>query len=294
MNEISKLGKANIISIQSCVSYGHAGNSSAVFPMQRLGYNVSPVHTVLFSNHTGYGDWGGEIVDTQIVRSVIDGMDKRGVFPITSAVVSGYMGTVELGEVILDTVKRVKQANSNAIYVCDPVFGDVGRGIFVNQELPNYFRDFVIPKCDICTPNMFELEYLTNTKITTIDEAIDSARMLLNENCKSVLITSLEHEQTNADTIEMLTVQADKAFHIKTNKLVMPISPNGSGDATTALFVCHYLENKGDIKTTLEKTTSGIYEIFNATAQLGTRELQIVASGDKLVNPDHVFTAKQI
>ena len=46
----------------------------------------------------------------------------------------------------------------------------------------------------------------------------------------------------------MLAVQSDKAFHIKTKKLEMPISPNGSGDATTALFVCHYLENKGDMK----------------------------------------------
>ena len=44
--------------------------------MQRLGYNVSPVHTVLFSNHTGYGDWGGEIIDTKIVSSVIDGIEK--------------------------------------------------------------------------------------------------------------------------------------------------------------------------------------------------------------------------
>lgn len=294
MVEISKLGKANIISIQSCVSYGHAGNSSAVFPMQRLGYNVSPVHTVLFSNHTGYGDWGGEIIDTKIVSSVIDGIEKRGVFPITSAIVSGYMGTTELGDIILDTVKRVKKANSDAIYVCDPVFGDVGRGIFVNKELPDYFRDFVIPECDICTPNMFELEYLTNTKVKTIDEAINSARTLLNKNCKSVLVTSLEHEKTEADTIEMLAVQSDKAFHIKTKKLEMPISPNGSGDATTALFVCHYLENKGDMKTTLEKTTSGIYEIFDTTKKSGTRELQIVASGDKLVKPEHIFTAEQI
>ena len=92
----------------------------------------------------------------------------------------------------------------------------------------------------------------------------------------------------------MLAVQSDKAFHIKTKKLEMPISPNGSGDATTALFVCHYLENKGDMKTTLEKTTSGIYEIFDTTKKSGTRELQIVASGDKLVKPEHIFTAEQI
>ncbi|MGB1360711.1 MAG: pyridoxal kinase PdxY [Alphaproteobacteria bacterium] len=294
MTEISKLGKGNIISIQSSVSYGHAGNSSAVFPMQRLGFNVSPVYTVLFSNHTGYGKWGGSIVDTDVVKSVIDGMDERGVFPITDAIVSGYMGATALGDIILDTVGKVKQKNPNALYVCDPVFGDVGRGVFVNPELPEYFRDKVLPNCNICTPNMFELEWLTDTKIKTIDDAINSAKMLLNENCRVVLLTSLEHEKTNSNKIEMLAVCENETYHIETNKIDMPALPSGSGDATTALFTCHYLETNGDIKTSLEKTASGIYEIFNATAKAGTWELQIVASGDKLVNPDHTFVATKI
>ncbi|MEF1336926.1 pyridoxal kinase, partial [Vibrio rotiferianus] len=43
-----------ILSIQSHVSFGHAGNSSAVFPMQRMGFEVWPIHTVQFSNHTQY------------------------------------------------------------------------------------------------------------------------------------------------------------------------------------------------------------------------------------------------
>ena len=49
----------NILSIQSWVSYGHVGNASAVFPLQRLGAEVWAINTVQFSNHTGYGDWTG-------------------------------------------------------------------------------------------------------------------------------------------------------------------------------------------------------------------------------------------
>ena len=45
----------NILSIQSHVAYGHVGNSAAVFPLQRAGHEVWPIHTVNFSNHTGYG-----------------------------------------------------------------------------------------------------------------------------------------------------------------------------------------------------------------------------------------------
>ena len=35
----------NILSIQSHVAYGHVGNASAGFPLQRLGADVWPVHT---------------------------------------------------------------------------------------------------------------------------------------------------------------------------------------------------------------------------------------------------------
>ena len=45
----------NILSIQSHVVYGHVGNSAATFPLQRLGFEVWPIHTVQFAHHTGYG-----------------------------------------------------------------------------------------------------------------------------------------------------------------------------------------------------------------------------------------------
>ena len=51
----------NLISVQSHVAYGHVGNSAAVFPLQRLGVEVWPIHTVQFSNHPGYGSWKGDV-----------------------------------------------------------------------------------------------------------------------------------------------------------------------------------------------------------------------------------------
>ncbi|BDZ60038.1 hypothetical protein GCM10025872_36950 [Barrientosiimonas endolithica] len=68
----------NILSIQSSVAYGHAGNSSAVFPLQRLGHEVWPVFTVHFSNHTGYGAWRGPVFAPDTVADVITGIEERG------------------------------------------------------------------------------------------------------------------------------------------------------------------------------------------------------------------------
>ena len=141
-----------ILSIQSHVAYGHAGNSAAVFPLQRLGHEVYPVLTVTFSNHTGYGSTRGPLIAPADVAAVIDGVEERGAFPAIDAVLSGYQGAEAVGEVVLDAVARVKAANPAAIYCCDPVMGDVGRGFFVREGIPEYLRDHVVPQADIVTP----------------------------------------------------------------------------------------------------------------------------------------------
>ena len=104
-------GVTTILSIQSSVAYGHVGNSAAVFPLQRLGVEVWPVNTVHFSNHTGYGAWRGPLLPADDVREVITGIEERGALPAIDAVLSGYQGGEEIGDVILDAVARVKAAN---------------------------------------------------------------------------------------------------------------------------------------------------------------------------------------
>ena len=99
----------SILSIQSLVAYGHAGNSAAVFPLQRLGREVWPVMTVHFSNHTGYGDWRGPLLSASDVAEVIRGVEDRGALDRCDAVLSGYQGAEDVGTVILDAVATVKR-----------------------------------------------------------------------------------------------------------------------------------------------------------------------------------------
>src|SRR4051812_7176987 len=110
-----------ILSIQSAVAYGHVGNSAAVFPLQRLGHEVLAVNTVQFSNHTGYGAWRGPVFPGSDVHEVILGIEERGALAEVDLVLSGYQGSPEIAEVILDAVVRVRAANPRATYACDPV-----------------------------------------------------------------------------------------------------------------------------------------------------------------------------
>src|SRR3954451_22933706 len=182
----------NILSIQSHVAFGHVGNAAATFPLQRIGVEVWPIHTVQFSNHTAYGAWTGRIFEAGLITELVDGIAARGVLGQCDGVLSGYMGSAETGAAILDAVARVKAANPRARYCCDPVIGDIGRGVFVRPGIPEFMRDRALPAADVITPNQFELDYLSGAETKTIADAIAAITALHALGPGMILVTSLQ------------------------------------------------------------------------------------------------------
>ncbi|MDR6868576.1 pyridoxine kinase [Microbacterium resistens] len=280
-----------ILSIQSAVAYGHVGNSAAVFPLQRIGVDVLPVHTVNFSNHTGYGAWRGPMISPEDVREVITGIEERGVFGQIDAVLSGYQGGEGIAEVIIDAVARVKAANPDAMYACDPVMGNAKSGCFVAPAIPELLRDRVVPVADIITPNQFELGYLTGTSPDTLEStlaSVDAARAM---GPSTVLVTSVERPDRAEGTIEMLAVDDEGAWLVATPHL--PMKANGSGDVTAALFSAHYVSTR-DAKSALELTVSSVFDLLQRTHESGDRELQLVSAQEFYANPQLQFTAHRV
>lgn len=279
----------SILSIQSAVAYGHAGNSSAVFPLQRLGVETWPVYTVMFSNHTGYGDWRGPLIPPSDVREVVIGIDERGALADCDAVLSGYLGAPEVGEVILEAVALTKQRNPKALYCCDPVMGDVGRGFFTRPGVAEFFRDHVIAAADVITPNLFEVEFLTGRTITTMDEVIDAAEALRAMGPRTVLVTSARFEDESV--MRMVAVNDEGAWQIETPLIDQAFV--GSGDLTTAIFVARLMSGL-PLAEVLELTAESVYGILKATQQSGSSELAIVAAQDELVNPTNRWDAVRL
>lgn len=282
-----------VLTIQSHVAYGYVGNRAAVFPLQRLGIDAIAVNTVQFSNHTGYGAWTGQVFTAEHIAEVIDGIAARGALPRCDAVLSGYMGDVGLGQVIVETAARVKAANPKALYCCDPVMGDVGRGFFVRQGLPDFIKTHAVPAADLMTPNQFELEYLTDRSVATLDDALSATAALRARGPKLVLVTSLTRQEAAGDSIEMLVDSTDGAWLVATPRLPLDPAPNGSGDAVAALFLAHYLKGF-DPAEALEQAAAAIYAIFEVTGRMETRELQLIAAQDDFVNPPRRFTATRL
>jgi pyridoxine kinase len=281
----------NILSIQSHVAYGHVGNASAVFPMQRLGVDVWPIHTVQFSNHTGYGAWKGRVFDGGMIDEVMEGIAERGVLPRCDGVLSGYMGSADIGHAILSAVERVRAANPKAMYCCDPVIGDVGRGVFVRPGIPEFMREQAVPAADVVTPNQFELGLLTDIEVRTISDAHRAVEALRDAGPKVVLLTSLATEETPDDAIDLMAADAHGAYRVRTPKL--DISVNGAGDAIAALFFVHYLRDDS-AASALAKASSSIYGLLKRTKEEGSREILTVAAQDEFVTPSHRFELEKL
>lgn len=284
-------GVTTILSIQSSVAYGHVGNSAAVFPLQRLGVEVWPVHTVHFSNHTGYGAWRGPLMAPGDVREVVTGIEEREAMPAIDAVLSGYQGGEEIGDVILDAVARVKSANPDAIYACDPVMGNAKSGCFVHPAIPVLLRERVVPQADLITPNQFELGFLTDTEPETLDDTLASVEAARAMGPSTVLVTSVLRPDRPADTIEMLAVHGDGAWIVQTPQL--PMKANGSGDVTAALFTAHLLDT-GDAGVALGRTVSSVFDLLQRTLDSGARELQLVQSQQEIAEPRMQFEVKRL
>lgn len=282
---------SNILSIQSAVAYGHVGNSAAVFPLQRIGHEVWPVYTVNYSNHTGYGAWGGPIIPADDVAAVLQGIRDRDAFSLIDGILTGYQASPEIADVIVSTVRDIKAENPDALYTCDPVMGSATSGCFVADSIPPLFRSTIVPAADIITPNQFELGYLTERDVFDLDStlaAVDAAREM---GPSTVLVTSVKRPETPEDAIEMIAVDDHGKWIVRTPRL--PFKRNGSGDVTAALFTGHYLRGR-DAKDALAKTASSVYDLLRVTLEADSQELKLVEAQDYYANPQLQFEVEAL
>lgn len=283
----------NILSVQSHVAYGYVGNRAAVFPLQRLGHEVTVINTVQFSNHTGYGQWTGQIFTPEHIQDMLVGLDNLGILSKLDATLSGYLGEAGLGQAISDTVQKFRGINPKHIYCCDPVIGDVGRGVFVKPSVAEYFKTVGLTQADIITPNQFELNYLTDIPINNLHDVMSACKKLRSQGPEIILVTSVVLPDVSANIIDMLVDTEEGTWLIRSPKLDVNPPPNGAGDATAAIFLAKYLETK-NVVSALEHTMAAIFAIFKATFHAKTRELQIVASQDEIARPQQRFKAEKI
>jgi len=282
-----------ILSIQSSVAYGHVGNNAAVFPLQRLGFEVWPVNTVQFSNHTGYGSWRGPVLPATEVADILAGVGELGVLDRCDAVLSGYQGAAEVGAVILSAVAMVKAANPAAIYCADPVLGDRWCGFYVAPGIPEFIRDRVLAAADVTTPNHFELEFLAGRPVTNTTGLLDAVEMIRAAGPRIVLATSIELGDCPPESIGMTAASADGVWLVSTPRLDLA-AVSGAGDLTAAVFLAHLLSTGDDVPVALARTAASVFGVLELTAAVGASEMALVEAQDQIANPVERFDVTRL
>lgn len=260
-----------ILSIQSHVAYGYVGNKAAVYPLQSMGYDVWPVNTVQFSNHTGYGKWQGDVFSREHVKSIIQGIEELGVVNQCAGILSGYMGSSEICEEVYETVKRFKAINPNIIYLCDPVIGR--NNCYVKSEVLEFFKKNL--RADIITPNQYEAEILSGIKITNLEELQMAADTLHALKIKIVVITGIKF-QTEPNNLLIFVSDGTQSHIIQTKEYKFKTPINGTGDLFSATFLGSYLANNNPVQA-LQHAVYYMQRVLENTMKCDAKELQVIS-----------------
>lgn len=293
--------------------YGYVGNKAATLPLNRLGFDVDAINSVQFSNHTGYPLTRGQVLDGEGLLSIVEGLEKNDMLVEYSHLLTGYMKNLTILEGIVDVVKKLKQANPDLVYVCDPVCGDDGK-LYCPPELPQAFRKHILPLATILTPNQFEAELLTGMKIDSLVKAQEACKIIHQLGPTVVVLTSLVF--SNSEDVIVIMASSMVGNDIQSYCIEVPRIHSyftGTGDLFCALLLGWVDRYPMDLKTALEHAVSGLQIVLQDTASHAQnvmkeknirnderepswwrcRELRLIQNQDALVSPEILYSAKE-
>lgn len=278
-----------VLSIQSQVVGARVGNSIAGFAFERLGVNVICLPTTLLGRRpdraaiAGAHPGGGAIPAGELM-TLLEAIDADGALKKVDVVLSGYLGEAEQAQVVVEAALRVKRANPQAIYVCDPVMGDSDSGRYVSPETAEAIGRVMVPVADLILPNAWELGQLAGMATTSVNETLRAARVM----GRPALVTSVPAPEGKVGAM-FATLRS--AWLVETPRA--PGAAKGAGDLFAALFIAHRLNGRSSA-VALEAAAGATYDVVLRTIATGSDDLAIVESQDKLVDPDTWPTAQPL
>ena len=283
-----------VLSIQSNVVYGYAGNKVATLAMQLQGVEVMPIHTVQLSSNTVYPHYDGIVLGAQQITRIVNSLEKIGVLSSIDAIISGYIGLAEQGEEILEAVKKIKFYNPNAIYVCDPVMGgDINKGSSLPQNIIDFFTKQAIKYADFITPNLLELQILSNLEIKTFNDVLNAIKTLQNKPIKAILVKNLLHAGKTTELFEMILATPSQSYHLARPLYDFPHRPLGVGDLICSLFTAHLVNGQSQL-TAFELAANAANHVLDITKQKNVQELAIIDAQQWIKQPDLKYRATSL
>ncbi|XP_047328062.1 pyridoxal kinase-like [Impatiens glandulifera] len=289
-----------VLSIQSHTVQGYVGNKSAVFPLQLLGFDVDPINSVQFSNHTGYPTFKGQVLNGQELWELLEGLEANDLLFYTH-LLTGYIGSVSFLTTVLEVVNKLRSINPKLTYVCDPVLGDEGK-LYVPMELVSVYREKVVPVASMLTPNQFEAELLTGLRIVSEDDGREACNILHTAGPSMVVLTSIS---IDGNLLLIGSHRKELDQEPEQFKIVIPKIPayfTGTGDLMTSLLLGWSNKYPNSLDRAAELAVSSLQALLQRTVsdyrkagydpQSSSLEIRLIQSQDDIRNPQVTYKAE--
>lgn len=274
-----------VLSLQSQLVYGYAGNSAAVPVLQAAGLTVLPVPTTLLSNTPHYPDFTRAPIGAKEVGDLLSGIMQRVQPSDITAVLTGWMGSAEIVHTTAAFIRELKAKHPGVLYLCDPVMGDAKSGLYVNPACAEAIAEALVPLADILTPNTFELDRLQGTEPASI---VARLRALSGPANRPVVVSSVPAE--DGTVANVAGTAKGEVWRVRTPLLSPALT--GTGDVMTARFLAAWLEGES-LANALALGVGGIFAVIEAAEQRGAPEMPLTQVMRQVLAPSRRFVPER-
>lgn len=219
---------ARIVALSSLVARGHVGLRAVTPALESFGHEVIALPTVVLSNHAAYPHVAQTFFSPEVLDAMGQAIEANGWLGGVDGIITGYLPSAAHVSFAEALVCRIRSANPNALYVCDPVLGDEPKGLYIPAETARQMKQRLLPLADLATPNAFELSWIAECPVRSLRDGIAAARSL---RTKMVLATSVP-----AAGDRLATLLHDPTGAVFTSVTRRPNVPSGTGDLLAGLF----------------------------------------------------------